>query len=307
MGNVTQYRIDHELGRGGMAVVYAALDEKLDRPVALKVLAAHLADQPEFRARFLREARIAARLSHPNLVRTFDIAELDGPARASSWSCCPAERSTAGRLTRAEAAQVAAGLAYAHALGVVHRDLKPANMLRGSDGEREDRRLRDRARGRGDDADRRSGPCSGRSAISLPSKRPGAPSGRRRTFSRSASCSTSCLRTDARRPRAARALPVDRAALTADRSRGRRCARGRDACRAHPRARAHAQTTEQSRSGRRCPRAGRCGRRSGRRRLSQRGHTTRIEPVPHATYDGRSQAHELSAWLRRHSRYRSAR
>src|SRR5437764_796353 len=74
---MSAYRIERELGRGGMAVVYEAWHEKLERRVALKVLAAHLADDAEFRKRFLREARIAARLNHPNLVRTFDIDEHD--------------------------------------------------------------------------------------------------------------------------------------------------------------------------------------------------------------------------------------
>ena len=77
-GRLSTYRVDRELGRGGMAVVYAGWHEQLDRPVALKVLASHLAGDEHFRARFLREARIASKLHHPNLVRTYDIAELDG-------------------------------------------------------------------------------------------------------------------------------------------------------------------------------------------------------------------------------------
>ncbi len=133
MSSVPKYRIDHELGRGGMAVVYAAYDENLDRPVALKVLAAHLAGQPEFRARFLREARIAARLTHPNLVRTIDVAEHDG-LPCIVMELLPGRTLVDGSLTRAEAADLAAGLAYAHRSGVVHRDLKPANILRASDG-----------------------------------------------------------------------------------------------------------------------------------------------------------------------------
>jgi serine/threonine-protein kinase len=131
---VSAYRVDRELGRGGMAVVYAGWHETLDRPVALKVLAAHLADDPQFRARFLREARIAARLNHPNLVRTYDITEHDG-LPCIVMELVPGGTLEGGRLTRAEAAQVAAGLAFAHANGVVHRDLKPANILRGASGE----------------------------------------------------------------------------------------------------------------------------------------------------------------------------
>jgi len=117
-----------------MAVVYAGHQDGLDRPVALKVLAEHLADNPEFRARFLREARIAARLNHPHLVRTYDVTELDGRP------CIVMELLLPGtlegqRLMRREAAQVAQALAYAHRHGVVHRDLKPANLLRSSSGE----------------------------------------------------------------------------------------------------------------------------------------------------------------------------
>jgi Protein kinase domain len=123
-----------ELGRGGMAVVYEGRHEDLDRPVALKVLASHLAGNDDFRARFLREARIASRLHHPHLVRTYDIAEVDG-APCIVMELLPGRTLAGGRLTRAEAADVAEALAHAHAQGVVHRDLKPANLLRGFHGE----------------------------------------------------------------------------------------------------------------------------------------------------------------------------
>ena len=131
---MSSYRIDHELGRGGMAIVYAGHHEELDRPVALKVLAAHLAGNAEFRDRFLREARIAARLHHPHLVRTFDITDLDGRP-CIVMELLPGGTLEGGRLTRTEAAQVAEALEYAHRSGVVHRDLKPANLLRGAGGE----------------------------------------------------------------------------------------------------------------------------------------------------------------------------
>jgi serine/threonine-protein kinase len=116
-----------------MAVVYAGWHEQLERPVALKVLAAHLADDPEFRTRFLREARIAARLHHPNLVRTYDVSEVDG-LPSIVMELLDGGTLEGGRLTRDEAAQVASGLAHAHEVGVVHRDLKPANLLRARDG-----------------------------------------------------------------------------------------------------------------------------------------------------------------------------
>jgi serine/threonine protein kinase len=130
---LSDYRVDDELGRGGMAVVHAGWHEQLDRPVALKVLVEHLAGDPEFRDRFLREARIAARLHHPSLVRVYDITELDG-LPTIVMEQLPGGTLEGGTLSLAEAAELADGLAYAHAQGVVHRDLKPANLLRAADG-----------------------------------------------------------------------------------------------------------------------------------------------------------------------------
>ncbi|HEU5477239.1 MAG TPA: serine/threonine-protein kinase [Gaiellaceae bacterium] len=131
---MSAYTVEAEIGRGGMAVVYAGRQPELDRPVALKVLAAHLAGNAEFRDRFLREARIAARLHHPHLVRTFDVTELDR-LPCIVMELLPGGTLEGGRLTREEAAQVADALAYAHRHGVVHRDLKPGNLLRGNAGE----------------------------------------------------------------------------------------------------------------------------------------------------------------------------
>jgi serine/threonine-protein kinase len=132
-GTTTRYELAQELGRGGMAVVFAAHDREMNRAVAMKVLAAHLAGDEEFRMRFLREARIAGSLSHHNLVRVYDVTEIDGlPAIVMELVDGPSL--SGGKLTLAEAAQIADGLAYAHARGVVHRDLKPGNLLRGRDG-----------------------------------------------------------------------------------------------------------------------------------------------------------------------------
>jgi len=129
----TRYQLERELGRGGMAVVYAARDAEMHRRVAVKVLAAHLAGDGAFRASFLREARIAGSLSHPNLVRVYDIDELDG-LPCIMMELVEGGSLDGGTLTAAEAARVADGLAYAHSRGVVHRDLKPDNLLRTLDG-----------------------------------------------------------------------------------------------------------------------------------------------------------------------------
>ncbi|MGH7656952.1 MAG: serine/threonine-protein kinase, partial [Gemmatimonadales bacterium] len=134
-----RYRIERELGRGGMATVYLAHDLKHDRPVALKVL------RPEIAAvlgteRFLREIRIAARLSHHNILPLYDSAAAAGML----FYVMPyveggtlMERLARGpRPSVAEALgitrQIAEGLAYAHMIDVIHRDIKPANILMAS-------------------------------------------------------------------------------------------------------------------------------------------------------------------------------
>jgi predicted Ser/Thr protein kinase len=133
----TEYAIERELGRGGMGIVYLARDVRLDRPVALKVLPPHLNAQPEIRERFLREARTAAQLSHPNIVPVFRADEADGHAffvmgYVDGESLADRVRDR-GPLPPAEAVrflrEVAWALAYAHARGVVHRDVKPENIM----------------------------------------------------------------------------------------------------------------------------------------------------------------------------------
>jgi serine/threonine protein kinase len=135
------YRIVGELGRGGMAVVYKAWQPALERYVALKVLPEYFQHDPEFLARFHREAKAAARLSHPNIVHIYDTGEAEGLhyiAMEYVEGGSLRERLAAGPLDLDQAwhilAQVAEALDRAHAHGLIHRDIKPANILFTGDG-----------------------------------------------------------------------------------------------------------------------------------------------------------------------------
>jgi serine/threonine-protein kinase len=131
------YRIDALIARGGMGVVYRATHLALDRPVALKVIAAHLAADDGFRGRFLRESRLAARLDHPNVVPVFDAREEDGELivamRLVEGGDLKKAIAREGALPPDRAVellgQVADALDAAHAAGIVHRDVKPHNIL----------------------------------------------------------------------------------------------------------------------------------------------------------------------------------
>lgn len=132
-----QFSIEREIGRGGMGVVYLARDEQLHRAVAIKTLPPHLSYDSQVRARFLREARTAAALSHPNIVPVYTAAERDAVVYFAMGYV--EGESLAERLTRdgpmrvAEIVpiirQLASALGYAHEQGVVHRDVKAENIL----------------------------------------------------------------------------------------------------------------------------------------------------------------------------------
>lgn len=140
---IAGYRIEREIGRGGMAVVYQALDLRLDRTVALKLLAPELARNDTFRRRFTHESRVAAAIDHPHIVPVFEAGETDGVLYIAMRYVAgsdlrhlldregPLPLLTATRI----ATQVASALDAAHDHGLVHRDVKPGNVLvaRGTD------------------------------------------------------------------------------------------------------------------------------------------------------------------------------
>lgn len=134
-----RYRIEGRLGSGGMSTVHLATDERLERKVAIKLLAEHLADDPAFISRFRHEALAAARLVHPHVVQVFDFGLDESSHRhfivmehVSGASCSQLLRDR-GSLAADEVARItsdaAEGLGYAHRHGVIHRDVKPGNLL----------------------------------------------------------------------------------------------------------------------------------------------------------------------------------
>ena len=137
-----RYQIRARIARGGMATVYLATDLRLERRVAVKVMHAHLAEDPAFRDRFIQEARSAARLAHPNVVNVFDQGQDLGTAYlVMEYLQGITLRDLLGEYGRLTPEQtmdileaVLAGLVAAHKAGIIHRDLKPENVLLADDG-----------------------------------------------------------------------------------------------------------------------------------------------------------------------------
>jgi eukaryotic-like serine/threonine-protein kinase len=139
--DIGQYQILEIIGQGGMGTVYKALDTRSNQTVALKLMHKHLADKPDFQARFLSECRASAALSHQHIVRIFDVALLDGQLymvmeyidggtlrkllNAQLSKNCFLDLREIVTITR----QVAQALHYAHTQGIIHRDVKPDNVL----------------------------------------------------------------------------------------------------------------------------------------------------------------------------------
>lgn len=140
--NIGPYRIVEQLGQGGMATVFKAYHAALDRYVAIKALHPAFGEDPNFEARFQREARLVAKLEHPNIVPVYDYAEQDGrPYLVMKYieGDTLKARLAQGPLTSEEINKVVdsvgPALAYAHKNGVLHRDIKPSNVLLSTDGE----------------------------------------------------------------------------------------------------------------------------------------------------------------------------
>ena len=139
--NVGSYRIMEKLGRGGMATVYKAYHANLDRYVALKVLHPAFLEDPNFLARFQREARLVAKLEHPNIVPVYDFADHEAqPYLVMKYIEGETLKAhlNRGRLKPDEiwkvVEAVGAGLGYAHKQGILHRDIKPSNVIMAKDG-----------------------------------------------------------------------------------------------------------------------------------------------------------------------------
>jgi serine/threonine protein kinase/Tfp pilus assembly protein PilF len=139
--NIGPYRVMEQLGQGGMATVYKAYHAALDRYVALKVLHPAFGEDPNFEARFQREARLVAKLDHPNIVSIYDYSEhdkrpflvmkfIEGETLKARMARGPLAADELAKIIEA----IGSALAYAHKMGILHRDIKPSNVLLTTDG-----------------------------------------------------------------------------------------------------------------------------------------------------------------------------
>ena len=142
---ITRYRITEKIGEGGMGVVYKALDETLDRTVALKFLSAHLSASEENKARFVREAKATAALNHPNILSVYEIGEhdgavffameyLEGRTLKEHIASLKSASGISVDIASGWIAQIASGLRAAHEKEIIHRDIKPENVMLTPDG-----------------------------------------------------------------------------------------------------------------------------------------------------------------------------
>jgi eukaryotic-like serine/threonine-protein kinase len=135
---IDKYQLVEELGHGGMATVYRAMDRRLGREVAVKVIHRHLRENQEVAARFVSEARAVAKLKHPNIVEVYDVSGNDDDENylvvelvrgASLRELLREHRYLPAEIAAAIGIEIAAGLEHAHQHGVIHRDVKPENVL----------------------------------------------------------------------------------------------------------------------------------------------------------------------------------
>jgi serine/threonine-protein kinase len=139
--SIGPYKIERELGRGGMGEVYLARDTRLDRQVAVKALPAHLAQDPDRLARFQREAKVLASLNHPGIGAIHGLEEVNGHqylilefVEGETLADRLAQRPIPVDEALSIAKQIAEALEVAHEKGVIHRDLKPGNVMVTPDG-----------------------------------------------------------------------------------------------------------------------------------------------------------------------------